>query len=405
MRPHPGPTSSAGSLSHFTKPGLRSLFLPAFFFLMPLSFSCDRVHAYLHPNEGKIGFIDHQGNYVIKPQFHWIQGFKGNVAAVDVAIPPKSSDGPNAEEIHKFGAINTRGELIVPLEYDTVRALGDGYIMAQNNKGWFLFDENGKSLCPEPFEHQFTESGDGLVGYEIMRKDGSPEFGFLDKSCNHLYTTVYPHNTEVPARVYQRYFGEGQVWAWEKQGPMLVNHEGQVTARFKSAGVTLYDESPLKEGFSAVATSYKKKGKDLGDRTNWGYVNAKCELVVPGLYAEAHDFTEGLACVRSGNLYGFVDATGKEAIPPQFDDVGQDGFSNGLCVISKGKKGVYYFIDHTGNRAIDADFEAAYGFKEGVAAVQVKGKWGFIDKSGKFVIKPVYQSVGSFNSGLAGVAE
>ena len=188
-------------------------------------------------------------------------------------------------------------------------------------------------------------------------------------------------------------------------GPMLVNHEGKISARFKSAGVTLYDERPLKEGLSAVATGFKKNDKDFGERTNWGFVNAKCEWVVPGMYAEVHDFSEGLACVKKDNLYGFVNMDGKEAIPPQFDDVGQDGFTEGVCVVSKGKKDSFFFIDHNGKRVIDVDFEAAYGFHEGMAAVRVKGKWGFINKSGKFVIDPVFETVGSFNSGLAAASE
>lgn len=372
MRPKAGPASSLPPFPASGKPRLRNFFIPALLLLSTFTISCDRIHTYLHPNEGKIGFIDHQGNYVIKPQYQWIQGFKGNVAAVEMETLLKSADGSQYNLTRKLGAINTRGELIVPLEYDTVRALGDGFIMAQNGKGWFLFDENGKSLCPEPFNQQFTDSGDGLVGYEEMRKDGSPGYGFLDKSGNRLYTTVYLHNQSTSARVYKDRFGEGLVWAVDKRGLMLVNREGEVTARFTSAGVTLNDEMPFVNGLSAVATSFSKDDLNFTVRSNWGYVNTKCEWVVPGMYAEAHDFSEGLGCVKMGKLYGFVDATGKEVIPPQFDDVGQDGFTNGLCVVSKGKKDVYYFIDSQGKRAIDADFEAAYGFHEELAAVRVK---------------------------------
>jgi hypothetical protein len=47
------------------------------------------------------------------------------------------------------------------------------------------------------------------------------------------------------------------------------------------------------------------------------------------------------------------------------------------------------------------EFEAAYGFSEGLAAVKYKGKWGFIDRAGVFAIKPAFSSVGSFSCGLA----
>ncbi len=405
MRPKTRLASSVLPFSTSGNPLLRILCLPALLLLTSLSISCDRIHAYLHPNEGKIGFIDHQGKFVIQPRYQWIQGFKDGVAAVETKTVNVSADGASYDITDKFGAINLRGELIIPLEYGTVRALGDGYIMAQNDKGWFLFDENGKNLCPEPFESQFEKEGDGLVGYKEMNKDHCMEFGFLDKNGNRLYRTVYSKDGFAPARTYGDQFGEGLVWASDSRGPILVNREGVVTARFKNAGVTLNAEMPFRNGLSAVATSFSKDDLNFSVRSNWGYVNTKCEWVVPGMYAEAHDFSEGLGCVKRGKLYGFVDATGKEVIPPQFDDVGQDGFTNGLCVVSKGKKDVYFFIDLHGKKAIDADFEGAYGFHEELAAVRVKGKWGFIDKSGKFVIKPRFFSVGSFNNGLAAAAE
>lgn len=396
---------SAVPLSPSVQSLFRILCLPALLLLTPFFFSCDRIHTYLHPNEGKIGFIDHQGKFVIQPRYQWIQGFKGGVAAVEVRTPHINADGSQYDEEGKFGAVNTRGDLIVPLEYRTVRALGDGFIMAQNDKGWFLFDENGKSLCPGPFEQQFTESGNGLVGYRFMRKDGSPEYGFLDKSCNHLYTTVYLHNRDIPARVYTERFGEGLVWASDKHGPILVDLEGKVAARFTSARVTLCDRRPFAEGFSAVATAWIKGGEHKWDYTNWGYVNTKCELIVPGLYDEAHDFSDGLACVRKGEFYGFVDAGGREAISPQFFNVDMDGFQDGFCAVQKVKDGPFFFIDHQGQKVFGREFDEAYAFHEGAAAVRVKDKWGLIDKTGNFVIKPKYVLLGSFHSGLAAAAE
>lgn len=46
-------------------------------------------------------------------------------------------------------------------------------------------------------------------------------------------------------------------------------------------------------------------------------------------------------------------------------------------------------------------FEAAFPFNDGLAAVKLDGKFGFIDQTGKFKIKPKYESVGLFYKGLA----
>lgn len=68
---------------------------------------------------------------------------------------------------------------------------------------------------------------------------------------------------------------------------------------------------------------------------------------------------------------------------PQYDDIGI-GAKNGLAgAETNGKWG---FIDATGKFVIPPQFELASWFSEGLAAVRLNGKWGFIDASGRFVI-------------------
>ena len=50
---------------------------------------------------------------------------------------------------------------------------------------------------------------------------------------------------------------------------------------------------------------------------------------------------------------------------------------------------------------IDAIFERAEKFSEGLAAVRIEGKYGYIDPSGKVVIEPQFDSAGEFNHGIA----
>ncbi len=74
-------------------------------------------------------------------------------------------------------------------------------------------------------------------------------------------------------------------------------------------------------------------------------------------------FSESLAGVKIGDKWGFIDRSGKQVIPPKFDNV--------------------------------------YPFSEDLAAVMIQGKYGFIDRSGKQVIPPTFDRVFSFKSGLA----
>jgi len=54
----------------------------------------------------------------------------------------------------------------------------------------------------------------------------------------------------------------------------------------------------------------------------WGYVNTKCQLVVPPMFARASSFFNGTAAVedQSGKR-GFIDSAGKLVLPCQFDQV------------------------------------------------------------------------------------
>lgn len=64
----------------------------------------------------------------------------------------------------------------------------------------------------------------------------------------------------------------------------------------------------------------------------WGYVNTDGEELIAPAYAGAKSFSNGLAAVFDGNLWGFVDAAGYLAIPYQFKDV--DYFSEeGTCLV------------------------------------------------------------------------
>ncbi|HEY6968885.1 MAG TPA: WG repeat-containing protein, partial [Candidatus Angelobacter sp.] len=122
--------------------------------------------------------------------------------------------------------------------------------------------------------------------------------------------------------------------------------------------------------------------------------------------------------VRVNGKYGFIDRTGKRAVQPQFD--GSKGFREGrglICVGScgalAGKPGEakYGYIDESGKIVINPQYDAADPFVEGLAAVcsgdcsysSEQKKWGFINKDGVMVIPPQFGRVVQFHGGVAAV--
>jgi hypothetical protein len=118
--------------------------------------------------------------------------------------------------------------------------------------------------------------------------------------------------------------------------------------------------------------------------------------------------------VDSQDEYGFIDASGKVVITPQFDEVGP--FQEGLAAFRQGKR--WGFIERSGKVVLAPKWQSVSAFSEGLAAVVSREKevvtgsgkliasdTGYVDRSGKYVIPSRFRLVaGDFISGMAAIA-
>src|SRR5689334_12602333 len=77
-------------------------------------------------------------------------------------------------------------------------------------------------------------------------------------------------------------------------------------------------------------------------------------------------------------------------------------FAQAATLLPVEENGRCGYVDKSGNRVINPQFERAEPFSSGFAAVRL-GKWGYIDNSGKFAINPQFDRATSFSEGLAAV--
>lgn len=146
-------------------------------------------------------------------------------------------------------------------------------------------------------------------------------------------------------------------------------------------------------------------------------------------WGEAKDYSEGMVAVHlpdagageelqsflGNGHWGYCDRAGKCVIKPQFEVVGK--FSEGLAAVSIGEPNYsvhslvpnsyhpysFSYIEKSGKILIQGPFLEAQPFKNGMAAVMLKGKWGYIDKTGKVVVPCEYDWAGDFGGELAPV--
>lgn len=161
---------------------------------------------------------------------------------------------------------------------------------------------------------------------------------------------------------------------------------------------------------TVIASLYlpeSRSPRNLGPATipgDEGYIDKTGKLAIPLQFERAKDFSEGLAAVKSNGKWGYIDTAGRIAIPPQFQFTGD--FSEGLACVGLGSQHGppdwrYGYIDKAGQFVFPAELENIRFFHEGLAAVKLNGKWGYIDKTGQLVIPLQFQRPSLFQEGLA----
>ena len=108
-------------------------------------------------------------------------------------------------------------------------------------------------------------------------------------------------------------------------------------------------------------------------------------------------FSQGLFPFKKGDLWGYIDSTGKEVISPQFPMAGF--FYEEFAYAQFGE--ALGYIDITGKEVIKAKYPAVYNFHEGFAGVMEDEDWGVINTNGEMVIEPMYAAPLVFHNGLA----
>lgn len=154
-------------------------------------------------------------------------------------------------------------------------------------------------------------------------------------------------------------------------------------------------------------------------------------------YDELGEFHCGLAKVREGEKFGFIDKLGVEIIPCRYDEV--EDFQNEVCVvkqngkygiidkygdfilsceydqlssfkndslISIGKNDRYGLVNPYGDIIIPMEYEECNCFIEDLATIRKDGKYGCVDKDNKIIIPCMYDELYNgkgFSEGLLGV--
>jgi hypothetical protein len=281
----------------------------------------------------------------------------------------------------------------------------------------FFIDKTGKVVlnlppdCHARFPQYFA---DGLA---VVQK--GPAFGYIDKKGNIAIKAVFAEAEP---------FSEGLAAVREdsgKYGYIDVTGKIQIEPNFEYAAPFIHDIAlvKLKDKVSYIKRSGKllsKKTFDDGGSfskldglapvrigTKWGYIDLHGKITIPPNFSWAMRFNEGLACVgdrKTGHAL-FINTFGKAVFEaPAFVLEGKmRTFSEGMAAVRLGgSAGKSTYISKNGTR-MEAQFDRVNDFHEGLASVIKEKMAGFINKEGKPISPFSYTDTSDFSEGLAAV--
>jgi hypothetical protein len=253
-------------------------------------------------------------------------------------------------------------------------------VFSIRHKAGFI-NREGRVTIPPTFESADNFS-EGLAAVEINGR-----FGYIDKkgtlAVAPKYSLALPFSDSA-ARVVGRggclYTGYGPCDSFNPlvlpQGP----HSARPSFRKSRCNYSFIDTNgrQLFDKNYPDAKDFSEELAPVGDGWLWGYID-KNEAAEP--------FSEGLAAVRIRDRWGYIDKNDKLVIPAIFTEA--SAFSEGLAVVSDNPFR-RWFIDKAGDQAIAQFFSAASSFAVGRAHVRngeeyETATWSYIDHSGRAV--------------------
>jgi uncharacterized protein YfaP (DUF2135 family) len=214
------------------------------------------------------GVVNKDGRLVIwfdPEQIDLVQDYREGLASVRRHI-----DG-----IPKWGFIDRSGNIVIPIQYDSVSVFIDGVSRVSNGGKLGLIDESGRTLLPIAYDEIGEFSDD--IAY-VRQND---RIGFVRRGGEILREPIYETVTN---------FSDG----------LACVRTGGLWGVIDAAGNTVLE--PTFENMKAYSNGVAPammNGK-------WGYVDSVGYFVAPPRFDRANEFSEGRAAVSEGGKYFYI---------------------------------------------------------------------------------------------------
>jgi hypothetical protein len=248
--------------------------------------------------------------------------------------------------------------------YESLESINGNVILSKESTGYGLINRDGDNILA-PIIDEISYMGDNF----FFAKDGKKYM--LIKAMTNKADVRYTSYHEITHKedVLLEYI-HGKLRRVMKRDGILLNAVGMVSVA--RTGKEYYTIS-FRDGSIGL----------LNEQGQWEVLPTKnIQKLLPG--------NEGLYGALIDGKYGFVDEMGKLRIANRYEQVGR--FSEGVAPMKIGNQ--WGYIDQNDKITIQPHYTTAAGeFVRGVAIVKMDGKANLIDKSGKELLANFYERI------------
>ena len=337
---------------------------------------------------GQFGYIDSTGRMIIAPRFQNAEAFSEGLARACLR--------------YRCGFIDTTGAMVIEARFgqfgDSRFSEGLANVAVESDK-WGYIDRTGRIvIAPQFFYAGVFSEGRAKVnpGVVLQGRRIRGDDGYIDRTGQLVIEPGFYHAGEFSEGLAAVLSTEDEGGFIDTTGTMVIEVRPSARASSGRASFEWMIAASFSEGRGAVP-----------DGDQWGYVDRTGRMAIPARFEQARRFAEGLAAVRLNGKWGYVDTTGTTVIEARFDDAAT--FSEGLARIGLGRRmrsptdrvGLMTlgYIDKTGRIVIEPQFMEASDFSGGLACVHMQRRIGlgpgcfgregtYIDRTGRHVWEP-----------------
>lgn len=259
----------------------------------------------------------------------------------------------------KFGIANLNGEVIIPVEYNSIEFQGVYLKVSKNNEEEAkYFNIDGTEITDLKYTSKIKTKNENY--YIVTNNDGL--YGVIDSNDNELIKNKYK---------YLEYLYEDFFIALDESLLGVVNIKDEAIVDFKYEVIQKIEETNMVE-----AKIYSKNKLEL--------YNENLEKI----YSTTNDAylykKDNYIKILAKNETKYFSLEGNELNAEEL-------YNNNLLFASNDENNKWGFVDKQHKVIVDYKYDKVTEFNSsGYAGIKLNNKWGIIEENGNIVIEPIY---------------